>query len=87
MSKNFYLPENAAEDFFPTTDRDKVENNIAVIKLVMKLTENRQQATPEQQAKLATYVGWGGLANEFFDEYNDKYSEQRKELKSLISVK
>lgn len=87
MSKNFYLPENAAEDFFPTTDRDKVENNIAVIKLVMKLTENRQQATPEQQAKLATYVGWGGLANEFFDEYNDKYSEQRKELKSLISDK
>lgn len=87
MSRNYYLPENVTEDFFPATDRDKIENNIAIIKLVMELTKNRQQATPEQQAKLATYVGWGGLANEFFDEYNDKYSEQREELKSLISDK
>lgn len=86
MSKNYYLPKDVTEDFFPVTDKDKVENNIAVIKLVMDLTANRQQATPEQQAKLATYVGWGGLANEFFDEYNDKYLDQRKELKSLVSA-
>jgi N12 class adenine-specific DNA methylase len=85
--ENYFLPEDADENLFPSTDKEKIENNIKVIKLVIELSKNGQQATPEQQAKLATYVGWGGLANEFFDEYNEKYATQREELKSLISKK
>ena len=52
---------------FPKTDKEKVLANIAAIKLVKELEENKQQATAEQQTILAKYVGWGGLANVFFD--------------------
>lgn len=44
-----------------------------------------QQANPEEQELLAKYVGWGGLANEFFDELNPKYEAERLTLKSLVS--
>lgn len=32
-------------------------------------------------------MGWGGLANEFFDEYNPKFSKEREELKTLVTDK
>ncbi|KWU10150.1 SNF2-related protein [Lactobacillus crispatus] len=84
---NFYLPDNADESFFPASKADKINNNVEIIKLVVDLKKNHQQATPEQQAKIATYVGWGGLANDFFNEYDDKYAKQREELKSVVSKK
>lgn len=83
--QNYYLPANANEDFFPKTNADKIKNNIEIIKLVKKLDQENEQATADQQAKLATYVGWGGLANEFFDDFNPKYQDQREELKTLVS--
>ncbi|EHI69370.1 hypothetical protein STRIC_1202 [Streptococcus ictaluri 707-05] len=33
------------------------------------------------------YVGWGGLANDFFDDYNPKFSKEREDLKSLVTEK
>lgn len=83
--QNYYLPADANEDFFPKRDADKIKNNIEIIKLVKELDQEGKQATTDQQAKLATYVGWGGLANEFFDEFNPKYQNDREELKSLVS--
>lgn len=48
----------------------------------MKTLEAEQrQATPSEQELLAKYVGWGGLANDFFDDYNPKFSKEREELK------
>jgi len=83
--QNYYLPADANEDFFPKRNADKIKNNIEIIKLVKELNQEGKQATTDQQAKLATYVGWGGLANEFFDEFNPKYQTYREELKSLVS--
>lgn len=83
--QNYYLPADASEDFFPKTDADKINNNIEIIKLVKDLDQRGQQANTDQQAKMATYVGWGGLANDFFDEFNPKYQAQRNELKALVS--
>ena len=37
---------------FPKTDKEKVLANIAAIKLVKELEENKQQATAEQQLSL-----------------------------------
>ncbi|HEL2417660.1 TPA: N-6 DNA methylase, partial [Streptococcus suis] len=74
-------------DFYPKTARDKVETNIAAIRLVKKLEVEHRNALPSEQELLAKYVGWGGLANEFFDDYNPKFSKEREELKSLVTDK
>lgn len=83
---DFYFPEDLT-DFYPKTARDKVETNIAAIRLVKNLEVEYRNALPSEQELLAKYVGWGGLANEFFDDYNPKFSKEREELKSLVTDK
>ncbi|VGQ40413.1 SNF2 family protein [Streptococcus pyogenes] len=83
---DFYFPEDLT-DFYPKTSRDKVETNIVAIRLVKTLETERRQANPSEQELLAKYVGWGGLANDFFDDYNPKFSKERAELKSLVTDK
>lgn len=83
---DFYFPEDLT-DFYPKTARDKVETNIAAIRSVKTLETERRQANPSEQELLAKYVGWGGLANDFFDDYNPKFSKEREELKSIVTDK
>lgn len=82
--KDFVFPDDL-EDFYPKTNREKIETNIAAIELVKRLEKDGRQANPEEQELLAKYVGWGGLANEFFDELNPKYEAERLTLRSLVS--
>ncbi|EKS22248.1 hypothetical protein HMPREF9318_00446 [Streptococcus urinalis FB127-CNA-2] len=83
---DFHFPEDLT-DFYPKTTRDKVEMNVAAIRLVKALESEHRQPTPSEQELLAKYVGWGGLANEFFDEYNPKFSKEREALKTLVTDK
>lgn len=80
---NFTFPE---EDFYPKTPREKVEANIEAIQLVKKLDEENRLATPFEQQVLARYVGWGGIANKFFDASNPVFEEQRNTLKKMVSL-
>ena len=80
---NFIFPE---ENIYPKTPREKVDVNIEAIQLVKKLDEEKRLATPFEQHVLARYVGWGGLANKFFDESNPVFEEQRNTLKKLVSL-
>ncbi|WP_014386595.1 MULTISPECIES: SNF2-related protein [Lactococcus] len=80
---NFTFSE---EDFYPKTPREKVDANIEAIQLVKKLDEENRLATPFEQQVLARYVGWGGIANKFFDESNPVFEEQRNTLKKLVSL-
>lgn len=82
--QDFVFPDDL-EDFYPKTNREKIETNIAAIELVKRLEKEGRQANPEEQELLAKYVGWGGLANEFFDELNPKYESERLTLRSLVS--
>jgi hypothetical protein len=40
----------------------RIRNNLAAIKLLKKLEAEDRDATPEEQAVLVKYVGWGGLS-------------------------
>ncbi len=82
--QDFVFPDDL-EDFYPKTNREKIETYIAAIELVKRLEKERRQASSEEQELLAKYVGWGGLANEFFDELNPKYEAERLTLRSLVS--
>jgi N12 class adenine-specific DNA methylase len=82
---DFEFPEDLT-DFYPRTPFDKVEANIKAIRLIKTLEVNHRRANSEEQIILAQYVGWGGLANDFFDENRQKFSTQREALKSFVTV-
>ena len=55
-------------------------NNVAAIRLLKQLEAENRAATAEEQAVLAKYVGWGGLAD-CFDPRHSNYEG----LKSLLT--
>ena len=62
------------------TPGTRFNNNVRAIRLLKKLESEERFATPEEQAVLAQYVGWGGLSD-CFDERHSKYAE----LKALLT--
>lgn len=62
------------------TPGERFNNNVRAIRLLKRLEAENRLATPEEQAVLARYVGWGGLAD-CFDDRHSKYAE----LKSLLT--
>ncbi|MCT0017707.1 hypothetical protein EFE32_13095 [Lactococcus lactis subsp. lactis] len=83
---DFEFPEDLSE-FYPKTPTEKVNANLQAIQLVKQIDVENRGATPAEQNILAKYVGWGGLANEFFDENRLKFASQRQELKTIVSSK
>ena len=67
------------------TTSEKIANNIAAIKLLKELTADNKMANADEQSVLEKYVGWGGLANEFFDKYNTRFQKEREELQKLVT--
>jgi len=79
---DFQLPEGELELGGPKT---RLRNNIAAIKLVQQLHEKGEQATPEQQAVLAKFVGWGGIPQVFEQWVRREYENEQKELQALLT--
>ena len=44
---------------------EKFNDNLAAIRALKQIEAEQRRATPDEQALLARYVGWGGLANAF----------------------
>ena len=61
------------------TPTEKYNANVEAIRTLQKIEAEGRLATPEEQAVLSRYVGWGGLAD-CFDERSSHYEE----LKSLL---
>ena len=62
------------------TPSERYAHNVAAIRTLKKIEGEDRLATPEEQAVLAQYVGWGGLAD-CFDDRNSHYAE----LKALLT--
>ena len=71
------MPQNR---FFSTVD--KYHDNVQAIRLLKKLESENRLADSNEQEFLASYVGWGGLAD-CFDPSNRYYEE----LKALLTPK
>ena len=67
------------------TKVEKVQANLSAIKLVKALEADNRLADSAEQAILSNYVGWGGLANDFFDSKINRFAKERDELKSLVT--
>lgn len=59
---------------------ERFQRNLDAIRTLKAVEAENRSATAEEQAVLAQYVGWGGLAD-FFDEKNARYGE----LKDLLT--
>ena len=59
---------------------ERFQRNLDAIRTLKTVEAENRTATAEEQAVLAQYVGWGGLAD-FFDEKNPRYAE----LKDLLT--
>jgi len=68
------------------TPKEKYKNNIEAIKTLKKCESENRYATKEEQEILSKYVGWGGLS-QAFDERNESWSNEYKELKELLTEK
>lgn len=67
------------------TKAEKVQANLSAIKLVKALEADNRLADSTEQEILSNYVGWGGLANDFFDSKINRFAKERDELKSLVT--
>ena len=86
-----HAPAPAAHNFHITDpdlgaggQKTKYQNNVAAIRLLKDLESQGRAATPEEQAVLSRYVGWGGIP-QAFDEANEKWAVEYKELKGLLT--
>lgn len=63
--------------------KTKYRNNVEAIRLLKALEAEQRHATPDEQAVLAKYVGWGGLP-QAFDADNADWKREFTELRGLL---
>lgn len=74
--KNFHITD---DNIGAGTQGQRFRANISAITLLKQIEAENRAANPDEQAVLAKYVGWGGLA-EFFKESNPHYQELQELL-------
>ena len=97
-TNNFRFPENVGIEI-PSGEIAKLKANIEAIKTLKEVEKSGVPATPEQQSKMAKYIGWGGLAealnenkynyrnNRYYadNNWNNKYLSYYEQLKELLT--
>nr|WP_249866474.1 SNF2-related protein [Paenibacillus konkukensis] len=64
--------------------KTKFRRNVEAIRLLRQLEEENRQASTEEQAVLAHYVGWGGIP-QAFDDANSQWAAEYAELHALLT--
>ena len=71
--------------------KQRARQNMAAIRIVQQLQEEKRPATREEQAALVKFVGWGGLADMFptspgwgREEWKPEWAQLGRELKELL---
>ena len=66
------------------TAKEKFRRNVETIRTLEKIESENRIATSEEQEILSQYVGWGGLADAFY-ESKSAWANEYQELKGLLS--
>ena len=64
--RDFVMTKAVEEAILEKKTANRVRNNLDAIKLIRELKARDYAATPEEQAALAKFVGWGGLREAVF---------------------
>lgn len=78
---NYHISTLSAESAGAKT---RFQWNVDAIRTLKEIENAGRNATPKEQEILAKYVGWGGIA-QAFDEANDSWSKEYKQLKELLT--
>lgn len=78
---NFHITDDHLGEGGP---KQKYSMNVAAIRTLLTLEDEKRNATPEEQEILSKYVGWGSLADAF-DPNKPAWSQEYRELKGLLS--
>ena len=78
---NFHITD---DDLGIGTPKEKYRRNVAAIRTLKKLENEKHGATLKEQEILSLYVGWGGLPDAF-DESKENWKSEYVELKSLLT--
>lgn len=68
----------------PTGVRSRIEANLAALETLNTVEQQNRYATAEEMTTIASYTGWGGLA-EVFDPADERFTSHHAKLKDLIS--
>jgi N12 class adenine-specific DNA methylase len=80
-------PENykiTADVLGEGSPRQKFKANVLAIQTLQVIEKEKRMATPDEQAILSRYVGWGGLP-QAFDSDNIHWKPEVQELKGLLT--
>lgn len=80
-SENFHITDDHLGEGGSKT---KYRRNVEAIRLLKTLEAENRNATPEEQAILSQYVGWGGISNAF-DDSKEEWRSEYAELKELLT--
>jgi N12 class adenine-specific DNA methylase len=68
---------------------EKFNDNLAAVRTLKQIEQENRRATPAEQAILARYVGWGGLANAFpaplTGEFKPQWKDRGEALRELLT--
>jgi N12 class adenine-specific DNA methylase len=88
-------PEQPSRDFRITDDHriglggthEKARANIEAIRLLKRLEAESREATDEEKAALARYVGWGGMPGIFESNYRrrEEWDKPAEELRKVLT--
>ncbi|MCD8012162.1 MAG: SNF2-related protein [Lachnospiraceae bacterium] len=78
---NFHITDDHLGEGGP---KQKYSMNVAAIRTLLTLEDEKRNATPEEQEILSKYVGWGSLADAF-DPNKPVWAQEYRELKELLS--
>ncbi|MCY4059792.1 MAG: hypothetical protein OXG44_17530, partial [Gammaproteobacteria bacterium] len=86
--ENWHFAPGTLLDTEKRGPKQKAQDNVAAIELRNMLKAEGRQASPEEQAALARYVGWGQLDGAFPDEnghFRKGYAEIGHKLKDILA--
>ena len=72
------------DDLAPSGAASRVAANLAALRALRVLQAGERPATPDEQAVLARWSGWGAVP-QVFDDDRDEFAAARAELRQLLS--
>ena len=72
------------DDLAPSGAASRVAANLAALRALRVLQAGERPATPDEQAVLARWSGWGAVP-QVFDDDRDEFTAARAELRQLLS--
>lgn len=83
FARNYDLKNHIYSEYL--TPSERLDKNIKAIKMLKRLENENRSPREYEQAYLADYLGWGGLADVFDEEKGGQWLEARNILKGNLT--